>query len=83
MSVPVNFLYIKILETRFNTLEIVGNIQHLLDGGSGLDKAKYKLWNIMFGHLSLEVRAKDIQTVAMGFKIILLCLTDFVGYNGH
>lgn len=35
------------------------------------------------GQLPLEVRAEDIGTVAMGFKVIFPYLAGFSGYGGR
>ncbi|KAF9650183.1 hypothetical protein BDM02DRAFT_3112402 [Thelephora ganbajun] len=70
------------LEIHFNTRTIVGGIQRLLGGGFGHDKVKCKLRNLAVGYLLLRVCGEDIETVAMGFKFIFPCLTDFADQSG-
>ena len=65
------------METHFNTRTIVGDMQRLFDGGAGHGKAKCKLWGLVVGDLPLEVGGEDVETVAMGFKVIFPCLTNF------
>ena len=77
MSISVHCLDLTVLETHFNTRTIVSDIQRLIDGGAGRDKAKCKLRRLMVGRLSLEVGEEDIDTVAMGFNVIFPCLTNF------
>jgi hypothetical protein len=81
MSISVRCLDLTVLETHFNTLTIVGDMQRLLDGGSGRDKAKCKVQKLFVGRLPFEVRREDIETVAMGFKVIFPCLMDIAGYS--
>jgi len=71
------------LRTHLNTLTIVGDIQHLLNGGHGRDNTKCELHNLRVGRLLLEVRGEDIETVVVGFKAIFPCLTNFADNEGH
>ncbi|KAF9643754.1 hypothetical protein BDM02DRAFT_3122990 [Thelephora ganbajun] len=82
LMISVHCLDLVTLETHFNTRTIVGDIQRLLDGGSGRDKAKCKLWNLAVGYLPFEVYGEDIETVATGFKFIFPCLMDFFDSSG-
>jgi hypothetical protein len=83
MSISIHCLDLTVLETHFNTLTIVDDMQRLLDGGSGRDKVKCKLRTLGVWDLPFEVRGEDIETVAMGFRVIFPCLTNFPGYGGR
>ena len=71
------------LETHFNTLTIVGDIQRLIDGGYGRNSAKCELRRLVVGYIPLKVHGEDIETIVVGFKVIFPCLTDFTDFNGH
>ena len=83
LSISVHCLDLTFLETHFNTLTIVGDIQRLLDGGSGDGNTKCGLPELVVGCLPLEVRGEDIETIVAGFKAIFPCLTNFVDDEGH
>lgn len=84
LSISAHCLDLTALKIHFNTLTIVEDIQRMLDGGSGRDKAKCKLKDLNVGCMPLEVREEDIETVAMGLKAIFPCLTSALsaGYYG-
>ena len=75
MSISVHCLDLTVLQTHFNTRTIVSDMQRLVSGGIGRDKVKCKLQRMMVRCLPLEVAGEDIETVAMGFKVIFPCLT--------
>ena len=77
LSISLHCLDLTILEVHFNTQTIVSDMRRLLDGGTGRDRAKCQLRNLDVGWLPLEVDGEDIETVAMGFKVIFPCLTGF------
>lgn len=76
LSISIRCLDLTDLCTHFNTLKIVEDIQRLLDGGSGCDRAKCKLKNLWVGSMPLEIPNEDVGTVAMGLKAIFPCLTS-------
>ena len=76
ISISTHCLDLVSLETHFNTVTIVGDIQRLVDGGTGRDKAKCELRSLMVGFLPLVVSEEDIETVAVGLKVIFPCLTN-------
>ena len=83
VSLSANCLDLTLLETHFNTLTITDDMRRLLDRGAGCDQTKCKLRSILVGNMPLEVRKEDIETIAMGFKVIFPCLTDIRGSGGH
>ena len=70
LSISTHCLDLVALEIHFNTRTIVGDIQRLVDGGAQHDEAKCALWSLTVGSLQPVVREEDIETVAMGLKII-------------
>ena len=83
MSISLNCLDLTVLETHFNTLEIVSDMRRLLDGGAGRGKAKCKLQGLSVGYMPLEAREEDIETIAMGFTAIFPCLVGFLDVDGY
>ena len=83
LSISTHCLDLTVLETHFNTLTIVGDMEHLLGKGLGRNKAKCELRNFVVGYSPLEVGGEDIDIVVTGFKFIFPCLTDFTDYGGH
>ena len=79
LSLSTHCLGLEFLEIHFNTRTIVADIQRLLGGSPGRDKAKCELWYLKVGYLPLEVRGEDIETVAMGFKAIFPLLVSCHG----
>ena len=77
LSISVNCPDLTVLETHFSTQTIVSDMQDLLDGGAGCDRIKCKVRSLVVGWLPLRVSGKDTETVAMGFKTIFPCLTNF------
>ena len=61
---------------------IVEDTQCLLDEGPGRDKAEFKLEDLWVGSMPLEIRSKDIETVATGLKTNFPSLTH-AGYDGR
>jgi len=80
LSISTRCLDLVSLETHFNTATIIGDIQRLVDGGTGRDKAKCELRTLVVGLLPLEVGEEDTETVAKGLKVIFPRLTD-ISYN--
>jgi len=70
LSLSTHCLGLEFLEMHFNTRTIVADIQRLVDGSHGRDKAKCELRYLRVGYLPLEAREEDIETVAMGLKAI-------------
>ena len=70
LSLSTHCLGLEFLEIHFNTRTIVANTRRLLDGSSGRGKAKCQLSCLRVGYLPLKVCGEDIETVAMGFKVI-------------
>ena len=81
LSTSVHCLDLRVLQTHFNTTTIVSDMQRLLDRGTESDTPKCKLSKLTVGSLLLKVHGEDIETVAMGFKVIFPYLKD-VGYIG-
>ena len=77
MSISVHCMGLTVLETHFNTLEIVRDLQWVLDRGAGRDDAKCRVSNLPVGGLSVEAQ-KSIETVVMGLKVIFPCLRNLV-----
>ena len=77
MPISVHCMDLTVLETHFNTLEIVRDLQRVLDRGAGRDDAKCRVSNLPVGGLSVEAQ-KNIETVVMGLKVILPCLRNLV-----
>jgi len=82
LSISIHCLGLMHLRIHFNTQTIAGDIQRLLDEGSGRDKPRCKLQNLWVGGLPLRVYKEDIGTVAMGFADIFPCLEDLPSYGG-
>ena len=78
MSISVNCLELKI---HFNTRDIIRDLRFLLQGNSGRDRPKCKVWNLMVGDVPLEVQGVDVETVAMGFRVILPHLKHLGGWE--
>ena len=70
LSISVHCPNLTALQAHFSTRTIVSDMQRLLDGGAGRDRAKCKLWRLAVWYLPLEVGEEDIETVVMGFKAI-------------
>jgi len=70
------------LETHFNTVTIVSDMQRLVGGGTGRDKVRCELRRLAVGFLPLDVCEEDIETVAMGLKVIFPCLLSISCPNG-
>jgi len=83
LSISTHCLDLRVLETHFNTLTIVGDMQRLLSGGSGHGNTKCEIRKLVVGFLPLEVREEDIETVVAGFKVIFPCLAGFMDFDGH
>jgi len=83
MLISTHCLDLTILETHFNTCTIVGDMQRLLDGGSGRDSAKCQLQKLGIGYSPPGVGRKDVEIVVKGFKAIFPSLADFIDYSGH
>jgi len=83
LSISTHCLGLTLLETHFNTLTIVGDMQRLLDGGSWRDKGKCGLRKLVVGFLPVEVGKEDTETVVEGFKVIFPCLDGITNYGGH
>lgn len=66
MSISVHCLDLTALCIHFNTLTIVEDLQCLLDGGCGRDKAGCELEGLQVGCMPLGIRREDIETVEMG-----------------
>ena len=81
LSISTRCLDLVSLETHFNTATIVGDIQRLVDGGTGRNKTKCELRSLTVGFLPLEVSEEDAETVAMGLKIIFPRLIDISPKN--
>ena len=81
LSISSHCLDLITLETHFNTQTIVGDMQCLVNGGAGRDKAKCKLESLVVGKMPLEVRGEDNETVVMGFKVIFPCLTGILAHD--
>lgn len=81
MSISVHCLGLTVLEIHFNTRTIVSDVQYLLGGDAERNKAKCKLQSLSTGTTPLEVRGRDVQTVAMGLKVIFPCLTNLTGFG--
>ena len=82
LLISTHCLDLESLETHFNTLMIVEDMQRLLGTGSGHDKAKCELWNLTVGYIPLGVGEEGIELVVMGFKVIFPCLMDLMDYGG-
>lgn len=67
MPIYVHRPDLTVLEAHFNTQTSVSDMQRLLDGGTGGDKAKCELWNWTVGELPLEVD-EEIEMVARGSR---------------
>ena len=83
MSISTHCLDLKGLETHFNTLTIVGDMERLLDGNSGRDSAKCQLQKLGVGYSSPGVDGEDVETVVKGFKAIFPCLMGFTDHSGR
>jgi len=83
LSISTRCLGLTLLETHFNTLAIVGDVQRLFDGDSWRGKARCKLQNLTAGYLPVEVGGEDIETVVNGFRIIFPYLLYFSDYGRH
>ena len=81
MSISIHCLDLSILETHFNTQTIVDDMQSLLNGGVGHNKAKCRLWRILVGYQPLELDSADLRTIAMGFSVIFPRMVQLVGYH--
>ena len=79
LSLSIHCLGLHFLEIHFNTRTIIGDIQRLLDGNFGGNKAKCKLWNLVVGEAPLEVDEEDIETIVMGLRLIFPCLKTCSG----
>ena len=53
LSISTHYLDLVILETHFNTLTIVDDVQRLVGGGATRDKTKCRLRYLMSGNLPL------------------------------
>jgi len=82
LSISVHCLDLTFLETHLNATTIVDDMRRLLDRGTGSDTPKCKLSKLRTGCLPLELHEEDIETVAMGFKVIFPCLKS-VFYNSR
>ena len=65
------------LQTHFDAQNIARDMQRLIDGGAGRERAGSKLRNLFIGELSLELDSEGAETVAKGLKAIFPHLTDF------
>ena len=83
LSISVHCPDLTALKTHFNTRTIVSDMQRLLDGGAGRDKAKCKLRGLSVGYSPPRVGGEDLETVVMGFKAIFPHLRFLMDYNGH
>ena len=79
LSLSTHCLGLDLLEIHFNTRTIVDDMQRLLDGRFGRDKAKCELRNLRAGRSPLEVCRGDIKNIAKGFKVIFPCLDTCSG----
>jgi len=82
LSISIHCLGLSLLEIHFNSKTIAGDIQHLLNRGSGRDKPRCALRFLSVGGLPLRVREEDIGTVATGFADIFPRLESLSSY-GH
>jgi len=83
VSISTHCLDLTVLEVHFNTKTIVSDMQRLLEGGAGLDEAKCKLQSLYVGLSPLDISKEDIETVAMGLRIIFPHITGLWGSNRH
>ena len=81
MAISVRCLDLLLLETHFNVQTIVGDMQSLLDGGAGHNKAKCQLRSIFVGDTPLELDPAGLRAVAMGLNVIFPHMTHLVGHT--
>ena len=60
-----------ILEIHFSTETIVDDMQALLDGGVGRNKAKCRLRSLLAGVTPLKLDLAGFQTIEAGLSIVL------------
>lgn len=82
MSISTHCLVPTVLQAHFNTQTIVSDMQRLIGGGVGDNKAKCKLRRLTVGYLPPKVHVNDMESIAMGFKVVFSCLTGFEDGNG-
>ena len=75
MSISIHCLDIITLQTHFNTKNIIGDIEHLFNGGAGHDKVKCKVRDLFVEKLPLRVDAEGMKTVAVVLQVIFPHLT--------
>ena len=81
LSISTHCLGLSFLRIHFNTRTIAGDMQRLLNEGSGRDKPRCELQILLVGCLPLQLREEDIGTVATGFTDIFPCLEDILSHG--
>ena len=79
MSISVHCLDLLILEIHFNTETIVDDMQALLDGDVGRNKAKCRLRSLLVGVMPLKLDSAGIQTIETGLNVIFPHMKALVG----
>ena len=82
LLISTRCLELKFLEIHFNTHHIVGDMERLLNEGTGHGKPRCKLQRLSVGYLLLQVPEFANETLAVGFADIFPCLEVFSSRRG-